>query len=482
LIIREVFLYLKNKTDLFNRLNASQFRQIPPIIYENAKIMFCTNKKVYEEDKFIKKISNLYGFIYLASNQASKNRKKYVGQTALPRTIEREWNTIVSHARSLIRKREKNQTISKIYGRYIHNAIAKYGEEVWKLELIDIAYNKSELDVKEDYYIVEIYDSINRDKGYNLKRGGASGKHNPETLIKMGEVQKKVWLRPGEKEKRSESMREAWNIPGARKRRGKIAQDVWDRSGYKEKHSKRLQEAWKKEERVENFKKGRWGTEQQREKQSKLIKEVMEKFRKENPELYQEQIRRLIDSNKAQRKEIADKREFLMDIKQIEKAVDLYKKYNMSAKTLNNRIIEILGLFGVINYRDAKKFLQGNNIDKIFEKLEEITENPEILAMLKKRLREKLEKNREAMIKNRENIASMRKNLMDINNIKKFLTEIKYATSQMYLCDKYNLKQRALNDIIKGILFQLGISNYKEAKPFLKKNDIDEISKKLKNE
>lgn len=54
---------------------------------------------------------------------------------------------------------------------YILNAIRKYGSEVFKIEQIDTANSLKELQQKEIYYIA-LYNSTDRNIGYNLTKGG----------------------------------------------------------------------------------------------------------------------------------------------------------------------------------------------------------------------------------------------------------------------------------------------------------------------
>ncbi len=171
-LLKDIYVCLKNNTELFNYLSITQIKEIPPIIYRIAKETFSIQRFVYVEDDFLRKIKNLYGFIYLATNKASYNKKVYIGQTI--RTIELEWDEILSHGITLRKKREESPSFI-IQARYILNAIAKYPDDVWDLKLIDIAFSKSELDNKERYYIIEIYDSMNPEKGYNLTTGGRTG-------------------------------------------------------------------------------------------------------------------------------------------------------------------------------------------------------------------------------------------------------------------------------------------------------------------
>jgi group I intron endonuclease len=69
----------------------------------------------------------------------------------------------------------------------IHRSMAKYGEENFTLEIIDFADTYEELKEKEKYWIKQ-YDSVNRDKGYNLTEGGNGtfGRmHSEETKNKI---------------------------------------------------------------------------------------------------------------------------------------------------------------------------------------------------------------------------------------------------------------------------------------------------------
>lgn len=66
----------------------------------------------------------------------------------------------------------------------LRNAIQKYGKENFTVEQIDIACDRNELDLKEQYWI-KYYDSMNRDKGYNLLSGGNHSVFSEETRKKI---------------------------------------------------------------------------------------------------------------------------------------------------------------------------------------------------------------------------------------------------------------------------------------------------------
>ena len=91
--------------------------------------------------------------IYKITNRI--NGKVYIGQTIVP--LQRRWVQHCSH--------------SKHHCTSLHNAIKKYGKENFTVEQIDVATTRDELDSKEVFWI-QFYDSMNRDKGYNLHGGG----------------------------------------------------------------------------------------------------------------------------------------------------------------------------------------------------------------------------------------------------------------------------------------------------------------------
>lgn len=105
------------------------------------------------------KIRPFYGQIYLLTNTA--NGKRYVGQTTMPLKVRIQMH--FAGARS--------QSQPKYL---LYRALNKYGKEGFKVDSLGLCYSKSELDLLEDLYIV-IYDTLNRAKGYNVKRGGGRG-------------------------------------------------------------------------------------------------------------------------------------------------------------------------------------------------------------------------------------------------------------------------------------------------------------------
>ncbi len=108
-----------------------------------------------------------YGYIYRAKN--IQTGKSYIGQTTTSRweegrnAVEERWKEEVQEA---YRKQNRGENL-----RYIENAIIKYDPENFEVIERDLAYSQEELDKKETQHIQD-YDSMNPDKGYNLREGG----------------------------------------------------------------------------------------------------------------------------------------------------------------------------------------------------------------------------------------------------------------------------------------------------------------------
>jgi group I intron endonuclease len=108
------------------------------------------------------------GYIYTITNKT--DNKIYVGQTI--GDLERRW---------------KGHLNPRSNCRYLSSAIKKYGVDNFEFKLVCITFD-NQLDDMEIKYI-EKYNSL-VPNGYNLKRGGNSGRHHAETKQKITDTLK----------------------------------------------------------------------------------------------------------------------------------------------------------------------------------------------------------------------------------------------------------------------------------------------------
>jgi len=120
--------------------------------------------------------------IYIIQNFL--NNKIYIGQTS----------STLSHRFSQHKYKKYKKCI------YLFNAFEKYGRENFRIELLMGNLDLEEANFWECYYI-EIFDSKNRNRGYNLMDGGSSGKHSPETIEKIKKIQGSPEMRQRKREK-----------------------------------------------------------------------------------------------------------------------------------------------------------------------------------------------------------------------------------------------------------------------------------------
>ncbi len=102
------------------------------------------------------------GFIYIIRNTV--NSKVYIGQTKT--SVEQRWKEHLRHAR---------------YGdQVINRAMKKYGIDKFYIETLEICDIKA-LDYREMYYI-DLYDSTDKSKGYNISIGGNTPRFKRKVL------------------------------------------------------------------------------------------------------------------------------------------------------------------------------------------------------------------------------------------------------------------------------------------------------------
>ena len=102
------------------------------------------------------------GFIYIIKNTI--NNKVYIGQTRT--SVEQRWKEHLRHAQ---------------YGEQVINrAMKKYGVNKFYVETLEIC-NLDVLDYREMYYI-DLYNSTDKSKGYNVSIGGNTPRFKRKTL------------------------------------------------------------------------------------------------------------------------------------------------------------------------------------------------------------------------------------------------------------------------------------------------------------
>ena len=110
------------------------------------------------------------GIIYLITN--TKNDKKYIGLTI--QTLKRRWKYHIEQANGNYIKSEKS----------LHNAIRKYGKDIFHIQKVDIGTTKKDLESKERKWIKKLNTLI--PNGYNISTGGVSGGSNKKPTVING--------------------------------------------------------------------------------------------------------------------------------------------------------------------------------------------------------------------------------------------------------------------------------------------------------
>ena len=107
------------------------------------------------------------GFIYIIKNTV--NNKVYVGQTKV--SVEQRWKEHLRHAS---------------YGKQVINrAMKKYGIDKFYIEILETC-TLDMLDTREIYYI-NLYDSTNKSKGYNVSIGGNTPRYK-KIVLNISEI------------------------------------------------------------------------------------------------------------------------------------------------------------------------------------------------------------------------------------------------------------------------------------------------------
>ncbi|MFX1297420.1 MAG: GIY-YIG nuclease family protein [Promethearchaeota archaeon] len=410
-----------------------------------------------------------YGYIYKVNNII--NGKVYIGKTI--KTLEERWSEHLKRADALKRAREANPH-KKISGTHINNAIIKHGSNAFVINQEDVAYSRAELNEKEQYWVNE-YDSINREKGYNMTEGGEGGKKSPEVVEKMTEINQEIARNPQAQEKMSESISEKWQDQKYQESVSKSVTGKWQEPKYRERQLKSRVEGKREIPNKREFLKD---IQEMKKKDlnekhdmdgkciNKRIREMLghrgvNNFSQAKKYLENKNLEDVLkDINERQnnqsqqferKKVISNKREFLEDIQNI-KSKEIEQKYDMNRSTVNKRIQEMLGHRGVNNYAQAKTYLEDKNLD-------------EVLKDINERL-----SNQSERYEGQSVISDKKQFLRDIQNMQK--NEINY---------KYDLDGKTINQKIQEILGEEGIRNYSQAKEYLKDKNVEDILNDLQD-
>lgn len=114
-----------------------------------------------------------YGIVYKVRNKI--NNKLYFGVTTQKGGFDRRY---------------KNNIEEYTNNQHLKSSIKKYGIENFEIDKeFDVAYSKDELDKLEDMYI-KLYNTTNRNYGYNKQYGGTNGSPSEETRRKISDLLK----------------------------------------------------------------------------------------------------------------------------------------------------------------------------------------------------------------------------------------------------------------------------------------------------
>ncbi|MFX1499882.1 MAG: GIY-YIG nuclease family protein [Promethearchaeota archaeon] len=409
-----------------------------------------------------------YGYIYRAKNHI--NRKNYIGKTdtsswkenQIP--IEERWNIEVNKAHGRKRRGE--------ILRHIENAIIKYGEENFGLVELDKAYSKEDLNEKERYWIAE-YDSMNPEKGYNMTEGGEGGRPTPEVIKKMTKINQEIARNPKTLEKMSESISAKWKEQNYQENVSQGVTEKWQETAYRMRQFKSRSDGKREIKDKRGFLKNILEMKKKdlNEKHdmdgkciNRRIKEMLghkgiNNFSQAKKYLENKNLDDVLkDINKnlenqtkkfIGKKEISNKQQFLKDIQNMQLR-EISQKYNINRSIVNRRILETLGVEGIKNYTELKKYLEGKNIDNVVKNINE-------------RLGDQLQKYEQGTI-----ISNKREFLEDIQKLQK--NEIDY---------KYGMDAKTVNYKIEDMLGEYGVKNYTQAKEYLSDKNLDDVIKDI---
>lgn len=104
---------------------------------------------------------------------------------------------------------------------HLYRAIKKYGWEVFHYEILAECKTQEEANALEIYYI-QLYDTTNPEKGYNISAGGTTRSDNEKTKRKISNSIKTLWQDPTYAKNTIEKRKLAWTDESREKQRQQI--------------------------------------------------------------------------------------------------------------------------------------------------------------------------------------------------------------------------------------------------------------------
>lgn len=252
--------------------------------------------------------------IYKVYMHTCPNNKVYVGLTMQP--IEKRW-----------RKGKNYQNTP-----YFYNAIKKYGWDNIRHEVLFENLTKEEAEEKEKE-LIALYDSSNRNFGYNIEKGGKAGdRFTPEIIEKM---RKAATGRPVSEETRkklSQSLKgrvfsEETKKKISQAKIGKVVSEETKRKLSEINKGKKIPPELVEKLRMAN--KGRKATEETRKKMSEYAKHRST-----------EHLRRLSESNTGKKKSLEQKMKAWVPIVQLDKDGNVIKHYGSATQAFEETGID----------------------------------------------------------------------------------------------------------------------------------------------
>lgn len=183
-------------------------------------------KSKLSEEELRKKEWTIYCHIHCESGRC------YIGVTSW--TWRKRWNRHVYSA-----NRGKGSGRS-----HFHNAIRKYGKDAFDHEVLQTCHTLEEANLAEQHWI-DLYDTRNPLRGFNLKPGGSHTPHpnknpwdRPEYRKKAAAASRKKWENPEFRAAVTAGVTEAWQDPDYRSRLSDISKEINSRPEVKAAQSK----------------------------------------------------------------------------------------------------------------------------------------------------------------------------------------------------------------------------------------------------